>query len=90
MKRTIKTLGVFLSAFFLLTGCSSDDEDIDLSNIETNELLIQSDKGKSSIGLAYEPHSLTALQIDNFKFDALDKECVYTIDGTIVYKLPQD
>lgn len=188
MKRTIKTLGVFLSAFFLLTGCSSDDEDIDLSNIETNELLIQSDKGKSSIGLAYEPHgwkgwgevngldgtvhlvynmsfscvireskvftslsiefeddwemdfadlklgdtfdtndfrasvgfypengwscfmgttatsgrlhvidkqfedgnlSLT-LQIDNFKFDALDKECVYTIDGTIVYKLPQD
>ena len=53
MKRTIKTLGVFLSAFFLLTGCSSNDEDIDLSNIETNELLIQSDKGKSSIGLAY-------------------------------------
>ena len=57
MKRTIKTLGVFLSAFCLLTGCSSDDEDIDLSNIETNELLIQSDKGKSSIGLAYEPLS---------------------------------
>ena len=27
MKRTIKTLGLFLSAFFLLTGCSSDDEE---------------------------------------------------------------
>lgn len=27
MKRTIKTLGVFLSAFFLLTGCSSDDHE---------------------------------------------------------------
>ena len=173
---------------FVGTYARSNDEDIDLSNIETNELLIQSDKGKSSIGLAYEPHgwkgwgevngldgtvhlvynmsfscvireskvftslsiefeddwemdfadlkpgdtfdtndfrasvgfypengwscfmgttatsgrlhvidkqfedgnlSLT-LQIDNFKFDALDKECVYTIDGTIVYKLPQD
>ena len=188
MKRAFRTLGVFLSALFLLTACSSDDEDIDLSNIETNELLIQSDKGDSNISLAYEPHgykgrcevhepdgtvhvvhnmsfncniheskvftslsiefeddwemnfadlkpgdtfdtndfrasvgfypengwscfmgttatsgrlhvidkqfedgnlSLT-LQIDDFKCDALDKECVYTIDGTIVYKLPQD
>ena len=25
MKRVIKSLGVFLSAFFLLTACSSDD-----------------------------------------------------------------
>jgi hypothetical protein len=25
MKRTIKTLGLFLSAFFLLTACGSDD-----------------------------------------------------------------
>ena len=25
MKRAFKTLGIFLSAFFLLTACSSDD-----------------------------------------------------------------
>ena len=27
------------------------------------------------------------LQIDNFKFDAIDKTCIYTINGTIVYKI---
>lgn len=27
MKRTFKTLGIFLSAIFLLTGCSSDDHE---------------------------------------------------------------
>jgi hypothetical protein len=185
MKQAIKTLGIFLSALFLLTACSSDDEDIDLSNIETNELLIQSDKGDGNIGLAFEPHGYKGrcevhepdgtvhvvhnmsfncniheskvftslsiefeddwemnfadlkpgdtfdtndfrasvsyyptwvefygmgttatsgrlhvidkeledgniyltLQIRNFKFDALDKTCVYTINGTIVYKI---
>ena len=37
MKRTIKTLGLFLSAFFLLTGCSSDDE----SGIEPKDVIDQ-------------------------------------------------
>lgn len=185
MKRTFKSLGIFLSAIFLLVACSSDEEDIDLTNIKANELLIQSDKGDSNIGLAYEPHGYKGrcevhepdgtvhivhnmsfncniqeskaftsldinfegnsemnfadlksgdtfdtndfrasvsyyptwvefygmgttatsgrvhvidkkiedgniyitLQINNLKFDALDKTCVYTINGTIVYKI---
>ena len=37
MKLTIKTLGLFLSALFLLTGCSSDDE----SGIEPEDVMDQ-------------------------------------------------
>ena len=37
MKRTFKTLCLFLSAFFLLTGCSSDDE----SGIEPKDVIDQ-------------------------------------------------
>jgi hypothetical protein len=37
MKRTFKTLGLFLSALFLLTGCSSDDE----SGIEPEDVMDQ-------------------------------------------------
>ena len=48
MKRTIKTLGLFLSAFFLLTGCSSDDEE----NYLIGFIIITAKGGKPCMGCA--------------------------------------
>ena len=46
MKRTIKTLGLFLSAFFLLTGCSSDDDEPEMKN-SANEGVVYNGHGEA-------------------------------------------
>ena len=46
MKRTFKTLGIFLSAIFLLTGCSSDDDEPEMKN-SANEGVVYNGHGEA-------------------------------------------
>ena len=46
MKRTINTLGLFLSAFFLLASCSSDDDEPEMKN-SANEGVVYNGHGEA-------------------------------------------